>query len=112
MDGLLWLDGRARSGAAAVRAAILGEKGQKLVHGREFRGVDHRPAFAPASDEAGLLQLGEMEGEGRARQPQPFADQAGRQPRKSRLDEQAEDGDPVLLGEGSELGDGTYLIHI
>jgi hypothetical protein len=42
-------------------AAILSEEAEKLVHDLELRRIDHRPAFSPHCDEAGVSQAVEME---------------------------------------------------
>ncbi len=67
------------------------------------------PAFL--EDQAGPVQLREVEGQRRVRDAERLGDGAGGQARVARLDEPAEQGEAVLLREGGEGGDGVGGFH-
>lgn len=56
-------------------------------------------------------QLGEVEAHGRWRDPGRFGQRAGRQPVWSRLDQQAEHREPMLLRQGTEGPDDCICLH-
>jgi len=62
-------------------------------------------------DEAGVAQLGEVEAQRRGRQAELVGDGARRHALRPRLDQQAERGEPVFLGERGERTDDERGLH-
>ena len=59
-----------------------------------------------------MLQVTEMERQGRRGQPKPFADLTGRYPIPSRLHQQTENIQPAFLRESGKRRDGVCFFHI
>ena len=73
--------------------------------------ADHAP-LAPAAHQAGLLEDREVRRERVVAHPQPGGDLARRQPRLSRLDQQAEGVQPGGLAQGRECGERVGSVHM
>src|SRR5271169_1199183 len=71
-----------------ARAAVLGQVGDERPHALEVRGVDQRPAVPLGIDEAGMLEMTEVEGERRRREIEALSDLAGGYPGGPRLDQE------------------------
>lgn len=93
-------------------AAVLGQVGDQRPHAREVRRVDERTAVALDIDEAGMLEVAEMEGERWRREIETFSDLAGGDPAGPRLDQEPEDVESRLVRQTGEGGESVYLFHI
>ena len=102
--------GRA-SGAVGAGAAILHEVGEELVHPAIVGAVDQRAALPLLPDQPRPAEAGEMEGERAVGKAEPLGQRAGGQALLAGLDEQAEQRQPVLLGERGQSGDGLGRLH-
>jgi len=93
-------------------AAVLRQIGDECSHALEVCGIDQRAPVPLGIDEAGMLEMTEMEGERRRREIEPFADLAGGNPGRSRLDQEPEDVEPRLVRQAGEGRQGICLFHI
>ena len=80
-------------------AAVLGEKGDEAGHGLVVGAIDDEAPLVAAAREPCPHELRQMKRQRRGRQVESFADPAGGQALRARLDEQAESSEPRFLSE-------------
>jgi hypothetical protein len=80
-------------------ATVLSEECNEPIHRIEAGRVDHRTAIAAYRDKTGKAEPVEMEREGIRSETKFFGDLTGRHAFWSDLDQQAEDFQPIFLGE-------------
>jgi hypothetical protein len=78
----------------------------------KLRGVDHRAALPPDTDQAGITKPVEMEGQSIRCQAESFGDAPGRHSFWPGFDEKAKYIQSIFLGEGGESRDGIVLLHV
>ena len=88
-------------------AAVLGEIAQQIIHRAVFGRIDQRTAFTVERHEFCLLELVQVERQGRRWQPEPLPDPPSRQAVNSGLDQQVKDIEPGILCEGAEGSNGV-----
>lgn len=94
-------------------AAMLGEEGQQIVHGRVAGGVINVTAHRPADDQAGTVQLLEMEAEAAVGLGTDKVGEVGNaQPVWPGLDKAAIDAQPGFMSEGLQRLSSEIDIHI
>jgi hypothetical protein len=74
-------------------------------------GVDDLPALARRAQQAGALQLFEVERRIGCADAYTFRDLAGRHPRRSLLHQKPEDRQSVLMRQCGQGGDGLRMLH-
>jgi hypothetical protein len=81
------------------------------VHGRDLGGVDQRAALPALADQAGMAQLGEMEGERGRRDAAGPGDGARRHAGRARAHQPAKDFKADRLRQGRQCPDNGYRFH-
>ncbi len=103
-------DVAAQFGPAA--AAGLGQEAEQLPQAREPHGVDDLPALAGGLRQAGALERGEMEREGRGGHCEPRRDVTRRKAGGALRDQQAHQVEPGFLRQCREGGGGLRCFHV
>jgi len=83
--------GGAHEFAGLPLAAMGRQVRQKFIHGREGGAVDQVTASALLGDQSGMVELFQVEGQGRWRQAQLFRESGGRHSLRPRNDQLPED---------------------
>ena len=98
--------------AGPATAAVFGQVADQCVHVLEVGRVDDEAPFLPACHEAGPGEVGKVEGEGRRREVELFADSPGCETSRPGLHEQAMHLQACSMSEGSERFEGLVCFHI
>src|SRR5688572_10164236 len=102
---------RARSAGMAT-AAVLGQEADDPRHVLEIGAVNDEAPVLPRARQAGPGEMRQVERQRGGRQFELLADGPGRAPFGSSRDEQAENLEPRLVGEGRERVDDLCGFHI
>ncbi|MNL21937.1 hypothetical protein D3C87_1432530 [compost metagenome] len=97
--------------AGGTLATVLGEIAEQAVHSGKIGAVDQVAALLLDSDESGVRQFLQMEGERVSRHAKLIGQDAGGQAGKSGNHQGAEHAQALGMGQGIEGGDGLIFIH-
>ena len=93
-------------------AAIAHDEVEQGAHAGIVRCVENLPMLTRGLDEAGALQLLQMERQSRRQDLEPLRDLTGRHASWPLPDQQTENREPRLVREGGQAGQGLLLFHI
>ena len=112
-DGLCRLRRRAahRALRATLGATVLSQVSNQPIHCREIGGVKQLPTFATPRDQPRALQTLQMESERGRYEAYPFGNESRRQARRSALDEQPEDRQPMFVCQRAQGFDDLRRLH-
>src|SRR5690606_32040405 len=102
---------RGYGAAPGPAAAILSEIRHPLAHEAAVRCVEKLAANPPLGEQPGARQVLQVERERGRHQPDALRNFPGRQSLRSLLDEEAENSQPVLVGEGGKRRDDLSCLH-
>jgi hypothetical protein len=102
---------RARFSRRAL-ATVLSQERNKVVHRFKARRIDHGAAVAANRDQPGVAETIEVESQCVWSEVQRFSHASGWHSLRSRLHQQAENIQTVILSQGSQSRHGAIFFHI